>query len=211
MEYSKSFQVHFNDFRKLFETVSSQRSVNFENNEISQAILLRMKSYYTYQNQIKHLLNKRYITPASDFFVETILFYLMVCLKLCKSSLQVRSEKQIGGKGTPRPDMSIWDNGKLVSAIECKTQLGWNRYGWKQDYKKRTAKIKRLFPDATCYLIVMTSQNWPGFGQDPNVGRKFFCLCKVWPTQIDDKRIDDYLLNPIDQIILSFVERVRTH
>lgn len=205
MEYGKSLQRHFDNLKKLFELACSRRAVNFKDDEISQAILLRLRSYYKYQNLIKQLLNKRYAAPASDFFVETVLFYLKVCLRIYKTDLQVQSEKQIRGRGSPRPDISVWKNDDLIAVIECKTQLGWNRHKWRENFEKRGARIKRLFPKAKCYLFVMTSKNWPGFGQNLDVGKKLFCLCNVWPDEIEDKRIKDHLLNPIDPVIQSFV------
>lgn len=205
MEYRKSLQQHFDNLKKLLEIAYSRGAVNFKDDEISQAILLRLRSYYKHQNLIKQLLNKRRAAPASDFFVETVLFYLTVCLRIYKTDLQVQSEKQIRGRGSPRPDISIWRNDDLIAAIECKTQLGWNRHRWREDFEKREARIKTLFPKAKCYLFVMTSKNWPGFGQNPDVGKKFFCLCNVWPDKIDDKKIKEQLLNPIDPMIQSFV------
>jgi hypothetical protein len=204
--YSKSLQRHYDNLRRSFEIACKQRSIDFRNNEVSKAVLLRLKSYYQYQNQLKTLLDKVYAAPASDFFVETVLFYLKVCLQVYRSNLQAQSERQIKGRGTPRPDISIWKKDRLVAAIECKTQLGWNRHGWREDFRRREENIRKIFPEAECYLFVMTTENWPGFGESTDVGRKFFCLSRIWPDQLDEKNIKNSLLNPIDAVIEHFAK-----
>jgi len=45
-------------------------------------------------------------------------------------------------KGNIRPDISVWKNNKVVAIVECKTQLGWNRDKWEEDFKKRVPKRK---------------------------------------------------------------------
>ena len=32
------------------------------------------------------------------------------------------------------PDISIWDNDKVIGIIECKTNLGWNRIRREDDF-----------------------------------------------------------------------------
>ena len=124
--------------------------------------------------------------------------------------LEVHSERQVQRKrGSIRPDISIWKNDEVVAIIECKTQLGWNRDSWEKDFCERENKLKKLFPNASAYLIVMTSLNWSGFGNDKNVGRKYFCLYNVWPTDVDLNKLADYLLNPIEPIICYFIENYR--
>jgi hypothetical protein len=103
-----------------------------------------------------------------------------------------------------RPDISIWLDDNLIAILECKTQLGWNRDNWKKDFEEREKKLKREYPEAQAYLLVVTSLNWGGFGQDENAGRKYFCLSSEWPNRIDINKLDNYLLNPIDEPILSF-------
>jgi len=57
--------------------------------------------------------------------------------------LEVHSERQIIKKrGSIRPDISIWKKNEVISIIECKTQLGWNRNKWEEDFQKRELKFK---------------------------------------------------------------------
>ena len=41
----------------------------------------RMKTYYEANDQIKDFLNKKSVAPGSDFFVETVVFYLKLFLE----------------------------------------------------------------------------------------------------------------------------------
>lgn len=76
-------------------------------------------------------MNKKLAPVAADFFVETILFYLKLILDKYKKNYEVFSERQIKHhQSYIKPDISIWDNDKVIAIIECKTNLGWNRKGW---------------------------------------------------------------------------------
>ena len=209
--FSKNFTELSNELNKLFEEIIKYRKIDFNNRDISKAILVRLKYYYNYQNAIKTLLNKRYASPAADFFVETITFYLSAVFKIYKIPLEVYSEKQIKRRrGSIRPDISIWRNDEeVVAIIECKTQLGWNRTNWKEDFSERENELKKVFPNASAFLVVMTSLNWPGFGEDKNVGKKYFCLSNVWPIDIGLNNIDDCLLNPIEPMLRHFIKNYK--
>ena len=75
-----------------------------------------------------------------------------------------------------QPDISVWRNADLVAAIECKTQLGWNRRKWRQDFERREAALKQRWPNCQVFLLAMTENNWDGFGDDPLRGKQFFAL-----------------------------------
>ena len=210
--FSENFKALSNELNKLFEKIINYGKVDLNNNEISKAILIRLKYYYDHQNAIKELLNKRYASPAADFFVETIAFYLNVVFKIYKMPLEVYSERQIKRKrGSIRPDISIWrGDTEVVAIIECKTQLGWNRHDWKNNFSERENKLKKEFPNASAFLIVLTSLNWPGFGEDENVGKKYFCLSNVWPTDINIDKLEGDLLNPIEPIICNLIKKYKS-
>jgi len=71
--------------------------------------------------------------------------------------LQAHSERQIQKtKKAIRPDISIWRGDEVVAIIECKTQLGWNRPTWEDQYNERDNKLKELYPQARSFLLVMT-------------------------------------------------------
>ena len=207
-EFSKNFSALSSEFKRLFDSITEEGKVDLKHNEISKSILVRLKCYYDYQDALKSLLNKRYAPPAADFFVETVVFYLGAVFKIYNVPLEVWSERQIEKKrGSIRPDISIWRSGsEVVGIIECKTQLGWKRDSWESDFSERENVLRGRFPKASAFLIVMTSLNWPGFGQDENVGRKYFCLLDdVWPNKINLDKPGDKLLNPIEPMISYLV------
>lgn len=173
--------------------------------EISEAILERLKAYYSTQRKIKCFLEKRYIAAASDFFVESILFYLRLYLNANGKKLQAHSERQIvQKKNAIRPDISIWDNNKIIAIIECKTQLGWNRDNWEKQYIERNNKLTRSHPKAKSFLLVMTGLNWNGFGNHDKLNDKYFCLLNdIWP---DDYISSEQIFTPIERLFKQITE-----
>lgn len=211
-KYWNSLDNQYKQLVNLYEEIRCNAPVSLEKREITKAILLRMKAYYDTQNKIKEFLNKRYLSAASDFFVETIAFYLKVIFDINDVGLEVHSERQIRPKrGTIRPDISIWKSDKVVAIIECKTQLGWNRDKWEEDFKKREFKLKDEFPNAKAFLVVMTSENWSGFPDDnKKVGEQYFTLSSTWPTNISDDKIDSVIMNPIESLFKKIVSSGHT-
>lgn len=208
MKHLVETERSFDSFKAFYHEASRIKSVDFDGTEISKAILVRMHSWYTLQNNIKNLLNKRVIKAGSDFFVETMLLYLKTVFKIRNVGLEIHSERQIRRKrGSIRPDISVWDREEVKAIIECKTQLGYDRYGWKEAFEKREKKLKLEFPDAEAFLVVMTSENWPGFGEDMNVGKKYFALYNTWPVSIDLRgSLDSYINNRIEPLFMSIIE-----
>jgi hypothetical protein len=212
-KYWESLDNQYKQLVSLYEEIKSSASISLEERDITKAILLRMKAYYTTQNKIKKFLNKRYLAAASDFFVEAVVFYLKLILDMKGTALEVHSERQIRPKrGAIRPDISVWKNGEVVAIIECKTQLGWNRDKWEDDFQKREAKLKREFPSAKAFLVVMTSEGWPGFPDNSKkVGEQYFTLSSVWPANISNDKIDTVIVNPIEGLFKEIVSGARAH
>lgn len=105
-----------------------------------------------------------------------------------------------------RPDISIWDNDKVIAIIECKTNLGWNRIKWENDFIAREIKLKNDFPEANAFLLIMTSVNWPGIPKDnKNLGDKYFILSEVWPTRITYENFDSIIINPIEDLFKKLI------
>jgi hypothetical protein len=208
-KYWESLDNQHKQLVSLYEEIKSDASISLEERDITKAILLRMKAYYNTQNKIKEFLNKRYLSAASDFFVETIAFYLKVILDIENIGLEVHSERQIRQKkGAIRPDISVWKNNKVVAIVECKTQLGWNRDKWEKDFKERESKLKDEFPNAKAFLVVMTSKNWPGFPADnKKVGEQYFTLSSIWPKNISLDKIDNVItnMNPIEDLFKKII------
>ena len=167
------------ELEAAFEAARALGAPKLDGDELTEAVLLRLQAYVQCQAAIKSSLNKVYAAPAADFFVETIVFYLQVAFDGLGAGLHVASERNIEKRsGSLRPDITIWKDTQLIAAVECKTQLGWNRDGWTQDFEEREAKLEKVWPKARLLLLVMTASNWSGFGEDNRVGRKFFVLLR---------------------------------
>jgi len=167
------------ELETAFEAARALGAPKLDGDELTEAVLLRLQAYVQCQAAIKSSLNKVYAAPAADFFVETIVFYLQVAFDGLGAGLHVASERNIEKRsGSLRPDITIWKDTQLIAAVECKTQLGWNRDGWTQDFEEREAKLEKVWPKARLLLLVMTASNWSGFGEDNRVGRKFFVLLR---------------------------------
>ena len=212
-KYWKSLNNQYKQLVSLYEEIKSDASISLEEKDITKAILLRMKAYYITQNKIKEFLNKRYLSAASDFFVEAIAFYLKLIFDKEGIDFEVHSERQIvPRRGAIRPDISVWKNDKVVAIIECKTQLGWNRDKWEEDFKKRESKLKDEFPNAKAFLVVMTSENWSGFPDDnKKVAEQYFTLSSTWPTNISDDKIDSVIMNPIEGLFKKIISGTTAH
>ena len=206
-DYRSSIQNSFVQLQQSYNNILSNYKFDLAKKEITEAILERLKSYYSTQNAIKNFLNKRYITAGADYFVETTLFFLNLYFQTLGENYQAHSERQIRQKrGSIRPDISVWKGNEVVATIECKTQLGWNRNSWEEDYKNRETILKREYLNANSYLLVMTGSNWGGFGVHPLLGKKYFCLlCDIWPIEYTQ---NDQIFTPIEGLFkqLSFTE-----
>lgn len=211
LKFEKKYWESLNNQQKqlvsLYEKIKSNASISLKEKDITKAILFRMKAYYDTQNKIKEFLNKRYLSAGSDFFVEAIAFYLKLMFEKKGINFEVHSERQIiPRRGAIRPDISIWKNDKVVAIIECKTQLGWNRDKWEEDFKKRESKLQSAFPNAKAYLVVMTSENWSGFpDNNKKVGKQYFTLSSTWPTNIFKDKIDSVVMNPIEGLFKKII------
>lgn len=150
------------------------------------AIANRMRAFYLMQWKAKVFLGKRVVQSGSDFFVETILFFLKLFNDVENLNLEISSERLVERKRKAmRPDISVWRGSNLLAVIECKTQLGWSRKTWKSDFEHRERELKKEIPNVQTFLVVMSSSNWPGFGEDPKIGKQWFCLLNnKWPTQL---------------------------
>ena len=196
--YLDSLKSTFVSMQGVYNTAKTY-PFDLSKKEISDAILQRLKTYYITQTEIKHFLDKKYVAAASDFFVESCLFYLKLYLESSKSDLKAFSEKQIKAKKKAiRPDISIWRGDEVIAIIECKTQLGWNRNNWEEEYHRRNNILLLDFPNAKSFLLVMTGENWGGFGEHEFLNSKFFCLLNgLWPFYYQN---EDDIYSPIEKL-----------
>jgi hypothetical protein len=209
-KYWESLDNQYTQLVHLYGKIKSNASISLEQKDITKAILFRMKAYYDSRNKIKKFLNKDICPAASDFFVEAVAFYLKLFFETKGVNLELHSEKTIKPRrGSMRPDISVWKNDEVVATVECKTQLGWNRDRWEDDFRNRESKLKLEFPKANAFLIVMTSENWPGFpDDDKKVGEQYFTLSSTWPANISDDNIDNVIMNPIEDLFRKILSQV---
>ena len=202
LNYRKAVEAPGRMLKYAFNTARNVTSFDMNGNDITCAILMRLKSFYKSQDAIKKTLDKVYAAPAADFFVETVLFYLQIAFEKLQPSLKIVSEQNIKKtRGSMRPDISIWIGNQVVAAVECKTQLGWNRSGWRNDFEKRESCLHAYYPNAQLYLLVMTASNWSGFGNDQRVGKQFFVMLKdIWPLDFEAS-MSDAILNRAESLI----------
>jgi len=197
--YRDSLTASFNLLELTYQEILKNYSFDLNKIEITDAILERLKAYYLTQNKIKLFLAKRYATAASDFFVESVLFFLELFFESTGNKFKAHSERQIKRiKKALRPDISIWDGEKIVAIIECKTQFGWNRKNWEEDFMIREAKLKVDFPNAKSFLLILTSRNWSLIGSNKFLKKKYFILLNnTWPTEYIGS---DQILTPIEDL-----------
>jgi hypothetical protein len=185
-EYAYALDSLMPALKSSYEKMKLLRLSN-GNFDYSQAITNRLRAFYLLQSGTKIFLDKRVAQAGSDFFVETILFFLKLFNDVENLDFEIKSEQAIQPKRNAlRPDITIWSGSELLAAIECKTQLGWHRRSWDSHFQERENKIKESFPMAQIFLVVMSGSNWSGFGNDARVGQQFFCLLKggIWLTQL---------------------------
>jgi hypothetical protein len=203
--YNRIIKRQSDTLVKTYNDLLKNYTFDLENKDISKALITRLKTYYDTNNQIKRFLNKRYAQPASDFFVEQVLFFIKLFLEKNKANLTAHSERQIKQRrGMMRPDISIWNQkDEVVAIIECKTQLGWNRYNWEVDFLKRENTLHQTYPKAKAFLLVMTTGNWGGFKKkDNNIGKKYFGLLdNTWPPDANKENIDNVILTPFEKLL----------
>lgn len=174
--------------------------------DVTRAIQQRLAVFYEAQWRTKQLLGKRYMGAGSDFFVETVLFFLQAFVDNQRLNLVVESERTLRrARGAMRPDISLWRDEICVACIECKTQLGWSRGLWEQHFLERELRLLSDYPDARAFLLVMTSDNWEGFGDNPKLGSQYFVLYRPWPTEIEPSQLEDSIVTPIERLFVQLL------
>ena len=170
--------------------------------EVTRAMLRRVSAFYEAQRRMKLFLGKRYAVAAADFLVETLVFYLKALAVTHQLNVEIASERQIRRKrGAIRPDISIWQGDECLACIECKTQLGWKRHTWEAQFVEREQKLIAEFTGASTFLLVLTGLNWPGFGDHPQLGNKYFLLLRdIWPGDVDLDTLETRIDTPVEML-----------
>jgi hypothetical protein len=203
------------------------KGFSLNNLDYSKLVANRIRAYYQAQDKSKKYLNKHKAQSGSDFFVETTVFALKIFAEVEGLNLEIASERKLkittGNKSknsrkSITPDISLWRNNTCVCAIECKTQLGYQRYGWLKQFESREEDLKAIFPEAKTFLLVMTGCNWSGFDRsepragfnsnDQRVGEKFFCLLgkdadgkDIWPTWMPEDLSERHFHHPFEELL----------
>jgi hypothetical protein len=201
-----------------FEATLQAGPLPLDGMEITRALILRLCAFYSSQDRIKRALGKRYVGAGADFFVESVLFFLRAAIQThALEDITAEAERAIRPKrGAMRPDLSVWHDGSCIAIIECKTQLGWSRSeSWKDRFAEREARLHAEWPNAEAFLLVMTNDNWSGFGDDPLVGSKYFVLSHLRPSLVKPDEVDHNVVTPIEQLFgrivaLATARRVST-
>ncbi len=198
-------QLYCEFYAKIKKTISVEEKFDLGITEITQAILMRMSIYYLNHELNKAVLKKGKLQSASDFFVETVLYYLH---KVLKDKYTVFSEKTLA-KGFV-PDISIWKDDKCIAIIECKTQLGYNRSGYLFQHQERKCLLRKIYPEAKAYLLVMTNMNWgknKGFSQQDRLEcpKELFSLCKVWPSNFELDNIVPNIQDKLEDLLIDLL------
>jgi len=101
--------------------------------------------------------------------------------------------------GAMKPDISVWKDDQVIAIVECKTNLGWNRKNWKKDFLKREKDLKKYFPKAKAFLLVLSSKSWSGFPEkDDRVGKQFFALSSECMRKIGVQPLENVIENKIE-------------
>lgn len=210
--YRAAIEAPGRDLPTAFAAASAVPQIDLNATDITHAVLLRLKSFLLCQEMIKSELGKVYAAPAADFFVESVCFFLKVVFGKLGPSLTIASERNIvRRRGSMRPDISVWRGDTVVAAIECKTQLGWNRDGWLHDFEDRETRLEAEFPDAKLFLLVMTGSNWPGFGDDKRVGKQFFVLLdNIWPNTFESSPTTTSIVHPIEGLFRELLSHAKS-
>lgn len=198
---------------RVYNDLKNRGPLPLEGTEVTHAVLLRLASYYKAQYSTIRFLGKRRIGAGSDFFVETVLFFVNLLNETHDLEIEVLSESDIrpvreGQKGAIRPDISIKTKDRLKVVVECKTQLGYNRDNWQSDFYKREEGIHDWYPRARLFLLVMTAAGWKSknaiddFMKEKDVGKKIFVLSRIWPTEITDENVDGQILHRLEELLI---------
>ena len=207
-KYCRTLKKQYSQLKKLYSNAIDDCSFSLQKRDITKAIIFRMKTYYETHNDIRKLLNKKNIAPVPDFLVEAVAFYLKLFLEKRGKKLEVHSERKLKRAiGSMKPDISIWKGDEVTAIIECKTNLGFNREGWEEDFRKRERRLKKLFPKAEAFLLVLSAINWPGFDvNDERVGKQFFCLCSEGLRRIKKQPIESVIKNPVEKLFSQILK-----
>ncbi len=178
-------------------------------------VLTWMKNHFQFQKRLNEFLDRSRIPSSADRLTAAVALTLQRFLHTRGYENCVRSEFTINTTGRSlRPDISVWAGEKvratLVAVVECKTNFGYNRTGWRKQYEERTQKFRALNSKCLSFLCVLTRKNWnwDSFDKSPHARKDWFCLSIEWPYKVKDP-VSDYLFHPSEPMCVSIKEGLR--
>lgn len=127
---------------------------------VTSMIARRMFNHYSVQKQLKNEISLSTIQSASGVLQQVVGTCLRAYLRAVDTSFAVRLDK---GYGNVHPDVSVEKDGHPWSAIEVKTDLGWNRtYVSSGEWENRQQSLYEAgFGQA--HLLILANANWSGW------------------------------------------------
>ncbi|MEW6250051.1 MAG: hypothetical protein AB1716_05345 [Planctomycetota bacterium] len=170
---------------------------------------------------VKHLQHastlccRKVLPPVADEFTPALATVLEAFLAASGLPGRVQSEvRVVRRRGQQRPDITVWCSpGKPAAIIECKTNLGYNRDGWRAQYEQRLAALRDLKINCPVYLCVLTQRNWETswtrFANSEHYQREWICLTARWPGEISSPAAEGDILVPIEPMLTQIRARLR--
>lgn len=184
---------------------------------VTAMIARRMFNHYSSQRELKNQIALSRMQSASGVFQQVVGTYLRAYLRAVAPAFAVALDKAYG---KVQPDIAVERNGRPWSAIEVKTDLGWNRsYISSGEWKRRRQSLQEA-GFGRAYLLILANTNWSGWNQsmeefgvrvifwtNPNMHPRF-----TWyrdenaPLRVGSNPTDD-ILHPVEPIFEEIGQR----
>jgi hypothetical protein len=199
------------ELRKTFD--SSDDASFLADRQATKFILTWMREIKKFQKDFGILCKRMKRPSIADDFTSAVAICLDRFLGSRGFPETVWSERATKRKrGAPKPDVSVWSESEtLVAAVECKTDFGWSRKYWKENFEQRTKDLEEYAADCASYLCVLSEKGWEPFEfkNSPNFKKRWFCLCNEGPAWVSNPVKDTEILTPIEPMFLDILERLR--
>lgn len=160
-----------------------REEINLDDLQISMMTYLDKSAY---RNQaLSRAINRGREPQMGDSFTESL---NMAFQSILSSSLfnglgwHIESERNFNLKNNQylKPDVGCFNEKDPIFIIECKTNLGYERYSWLESYERKLENLVASGLDPRRYfLCVLTESNWNGFPDtDVRTGKQWFTFCK---------------------------------
>ena len=215
---NQHFSATYDDWVRIKDTLKGQFAglkddAFLAERPATKFILAWMKKLGEFQTKFGHLFGRNKRPPKSDDFTAAVAICLEQFLAARGLGERVGSEETTHRmKGAQRPDVLVYSPaGPLLATVECKTDLGWNRKGWKGEIHERTRQLQASCPGSELFLCILTQSNWDysEFASAPECGKQWFCLSTVPVGRISDPVADTDILLPIEPLFLAILSKVR--